>query len=299
MLMTPQEKLDLAITNFDPLLDGLARLIEAVAHPDVNAIPPGDGWRHSGQTLMVKLYHHLRSMRTLAAGVSIGLILKDDNDAIYFDHGSMAALGRAALEAYANFHFIFGGISFQEQLFRWRIWKIHGLTSLLKLNGFAEPDPRVEAVRERDGLSVPILRDQIRDDPLFQLLAKDEQGQALKATKSRMGRGLPGIVASGGLPKKYAEDMYNHYSEYAHSGAVSTFQIYDAMRDGSHPALASLTIGFSVILLAQAIVGYATENRAAHAALYADGELMNQLSRCQNFISQTLFPSYGEIVPTV
>lgn len=129
------------------------------------------------------------------------------------------------------------------------------------------------------------------------MLAKDEQSRALKANMARMGSGLPGIVASGGLPRKYAEDMSNHYSEYAHSGAVSTFQIYDAMSDGSHPAPASLTIGSSVILLAQVIIGYAVENRAAHAALYTDGELINQVNLCQKFINHTLFSSYGEAAP--
>ena len=275
------------------MLTGLAKLIQAVAHPDVCAIPPGEGWRHAGQTLMLKAYHHLRSLRTLADGVKIGVVLGNDSTTVYIDHGSMAALGRAAYEAYANFHFIFGEDTPEKQLFRWRIWKAYSIKSRLALNGFVVPDPRVIALREQDELSLPVLQEQIKNDPLFKALTKDEAGKTRNSNSGRLGRSLPTIVASAGIPLKFAEDMYNHYSEYAHSGAVSTWQIYDAMQDGSGPTLAGLTISFSIVLLNQAIISYVSEFPAAHAAFYADKELMEYVSLSQAFIDQILYAKYG------
>lgn len=289
--------LEIHLQKFDKLLDGLAQLIEAVAHPSVSSIPSGEGWRNSGQVLLIKAYHHLRSVRTLARGVRVGEVVGSDNPDLYLDHSSMAALGRAALEAYATYNYIFCEGTREEQLFRFRVWKLQGLKSRLDLKGFAVIDHRIEAVRRSDQVSVAVLRKQIECDPMFQSLDKGQRSQALNGRNWRLGRSLPGIAADAGLPKHYALDMYNHFSEYAHSGAVSSFQIQNALWDGSGPQLAGVTIGFCSVLLARAIATYVDQFEVALDALDANKTLMKELLDWLAYID-LLYSRYGEVTPT-
>jgi hypothetical protein len=84
--------------DYSALLDLFVRLVESQAG---RKIEPGDEWLNDAQILATKLFRHLVSMRTLAAGATVEY---GGIPAVCFiDHASVKVAARAALETYLVF----------------------------------------------------------------------------------------------------------------------------------------------------------------------------------------------------
>lgn len=238
--------------EFSKLLNIFANLIQGHAS---KSVPDGQAWKNDGQVLLIKVYRHLESIEILFKGVETTV------DGItyprYVDHSSIAVLGRAAFESYMMFYFIFCSGSEELCMLRYRVWKMIGLKERQKLNGPLLHDQHWAQILRGEEKEISSLDKLIRVDRLFVQYQKELQEKVLKKDDVRMGFRWMDIAEQAGFPRKYAFDIYSHFCNYAHSGAISVFQIRDASNDGFHKNLAANTITFCTLLMSQAIMNYA------------------------------------------
>lgn len=250
-------------------IEGLRYLVNVVHRTE--ECSADRAWLNSGQMLVIKVVHHMTAACDLAAGKQ-----EDSGGEFewFVDHSSIAVLVRAAFEASVIFHFLFCDGTFEEKRLRYNVWRLAALSARLQLRGTRNVQERVAPIRERDKATVAELQDSIQNDPLFQALSKDARNNALRKGNFRLGYSWPELAEKAGVPRGYAADLYNHLCEYAHSGAVSTYQMRDAGSTGEGAGLAGGALLFCVLLLNELIVNYCKVFPKANEALLQNHKLL-------------------------
>jgi hypothetical protein len=111
-----------SIKEYETLLDLFIQLVQSQAG---RKITPGDEWLNDAQTLSIKLFRHLVSMRVILSGSTIK---HNGMPVVYFvDHASIKVLGRAALETYLVFYYLFCCDDLALSKFRHSTWVLGGL----------------------------------------------------------------------------------------------------------------------------------------------------------------------------
>lgn len=241
------------------------------------SIPEGQEWLNDGQILAIKTCRHIESIITLSNGVETDL--GHSKCGLYVDHSSIATLGRAAFESYVNFHYIFGRAPSQTARFRHHIWRMSGLLERQGLHGFETKTDEQLHILSSEKMQIEKLRAAITAFPEFQALSSDLRKSVKRGKNLRMGTDWLTLAEGAGIPRKYAHDMYSHFCEYSHSGALSALQIRDASNDGSGYDLAGATISFCAVLLTQLIRNYVQIFPTANLAFSKDEEACNLVER--------------------
>jgi len=241
-------------SDFPVLIGKFAKLIDFASRIPVTK---ETAWKNSGQLLLIKAFRHLESINALARGVETELNGK--KLPLYIDHSSISVLGRAAYETYVLFFFIFCDGTLEEQQLRYHVWRMSGLVSRQKLHGPLGIDSSFHQQKTDERSEIDRLRKLITEHPSFRVLDKNVRENVKKGNDVRLGKPLLDLAERAGLPRKYAADMYNHLCNYAHSGAISTFQIHDASSEQyADASLASATVVFCTFLLVEMILAYTT-----------------------------------------
>lgn len=254
-------------------IDGLRCLVNVVHRTE--ECTAERAWLDSGQTLVIKVVHHMTAACDLTAG------RQEDSGGKFgwfIDHSSIAVLVRAAFEASVVFHFIFCDGTHEERRLRYNVWRLAALCARLQLRGTRNVQERVAPIREQDKATVAELQHAIENDAIFQTLSKDARNNALRKGNFRLGNSWPDLAEKAGLPRGYAADLYNHLCEYTHSGAVSTYQMRDASTTGAGAGLASGSLLFCILLLNELIINYCRVFPRANQALLENHKLLMDVS---------------------
>ena len=188
-----------------------------------NSIPHGFAWLNDAQILAIKTCRHIESIITLSKGIETDL--GHSKCGLYVDHSSIAALGRAAFESYVIFHYIFDTAPGEVAKFRHDVWKMSGLLERQGLHGFEEKSDQQSKILDAEKIQIEKLRAAIVASPSFQKLNADIRKSVKRGKNWRMGTDWLTLAERSGIPRKYAHDMYSHFCEYSHSGALSALRL--------------------------------------------------------------------------
>lgn len=257
--------------DFPRLLDKLGTLINI---PTKIPVTQENVWKNHGQLMVIKAFCHLRSIAVLAGH---GAEQKPES-MVHVDHGSIAVIGRAAYETFVLFNFIFLEEDTELRQFRHQVWRLSGLMSRAKLNRPPNLPPERLKQIERETDEIARLRPIIEGSRFFAVLDNRVQKNVRQGDGVRLGEALIDLAEQAGLPRKYVADMYTHFCNYSHAGAISVFQLSETLNDGTSPIMARVTVGFCCILLTQLILAYADFFEEVDAAVVADAELVERLA---------------------
>lgn len=251
----------------------LAKLGSLINVPTKVSVTSENAWKNHGQLLVIKAYCHLKSIAVLAGSSAE----QNPANTSFIDHGSIAVVARAAYETYVLFNFIFLEEDPELRQFRHQVWRLSGLMSRMKLSRpQGLPPERIEQI-ECESAEINRLRPIIEGSRFFGMLSSHAQKNVRQGDGVRLGQALIDLAESAGLPRKYVADMYNHFCNYSHAGAISAFQLSDTLKDGTSLIMARVTVAFCCILLTQMILAYAKFFDEVNAAVMTDDELLELL----------------------
>ncbi|SDI70190.1 hypothetical protein SAMN04487926_12235 [Paraburkholderia steynii] len=234
-------------TDFDVLLQLTARIIEAQAG---RAIAPGEEWKNDAQVLAHKLFKQAHSARRLLAP---GAILMPDGSSVdAIDHTSVIILARACIEGFITLHWIFQNENDDLRRFRHKLWKLGGLLDRAKLH------PATDEAREKAQSAqaqATRLIEEIRGSALLSMYSEKQIQNVLKG-KWREGWQWRTEAIRAGFHPKYFDNVYSHYSGYAHSNWISTMQIREAVDLEAQYRLGRAAIQVIVHILAKFVHFY-------------------------------------------
>lgn len=269
--------------DFPRLLSKFENLIEVA-----RCIPftEENAWKAHGQLLLIKAYCHLRSI-ALLAGPAMNT---DMPTTAYLDHGSIAVLSRSAYETYVLFSFIFLEPDPGAREFRHQVWRLSGLMSRSKLNRpKAFPPERLEQIMAEEQESSR-LKEIVTSSTHFAGLDDRTQRNVRKGEGVRLGIALIDLAVNAGLPRQYASDMYTHFCNYSHAGAISIFQISETLNNGTSLIMVRANVAFCCILLTRIILAYTEFFEVVDSVVAEDSELTELLA-----IWQDMGESFGKM----
>lgn len=260
--------------DFPRLLSKFEHLIEVAR---CSPFTKENAWKAHGQLLLIKAYCHLKSI-ALLAGPTMGT---DSSTPAYLDHGSIAVLGRSAYETYVLFNFIFLEPDPGTREFRHQVWRLSGLMSRTKLNRpKALPPERLEQIKEEEQ-ELLRLKEVVTSSTYFSGLGENTQRNVRKGEGVRLGAALIDLAVNAGLPRKYASDMYTHFCNYSHAGAISAFQISETLNNGTSLIMVRANVAFCCVLLTRIILAYTEFFEVVDSVVAADSELTELLALWQ------------------
>jgi hypothetical protein len=214
--------------HFDVLLQLAARIIQAQAG---RLTTPGDEWKNDAQVLAHKLFKQAHSARRLL---------------------EPGAIARACLEGYITLHWIFQNENDALRRFRHSLWKLGGLLDRVRLHpATAEARDKSESA----GAQASLLIEEIRGSGLLSTYSDRQIPNVLRG-KWREGWQWRTEAIRAGFHPKYFDNVYSHYSGYAHSNWISTMQIREADTLDTQYRLAHTAIQIIVHILAKFIHFY-------------------------------------------
>lgn len=222
-----------------------------------------------GETLAIKLFNHLLSLRQLAEGVSVSI---DDRSTYLSDHGSVKLLARAALETLLVFHYIYiASQDIEERSLRFRLWELGGLLDRQKTHPISQEARNVIA-KER-GL-IQVLQQQIQQFPKFAKFKPRIQKRLLNG-EWQGGKSWADLASSANFNKKYFRNVYGYLCGYAHTSYLSALQIQQANEIPTQQKMSDSTLGVGLVVLSHFLFGYASLFSKVGASFNADGECRN------------------------
>lgn len=170
----------------------------------------------------------------------------------FFDSPSINVIGRAAMETFLTFHYIFIAPSSDEDKdFRYLSWQLAGLLerqsySIRSLEGKKKLKKEMEYIKS--------LLSKINDNAIFKQLSIGEQKEIRKGKWRRLN--WREIAVSAGLSERHAKEFYSYLCEYAHSGNLSILQFRQAENAESQKDLFAATMSLVMITMANIIKSY-------------------------------------------
>lgn len=194
----------------------------------------------------------------------------------FFDPASVNVLGRAALEAFLVFHYIFVMPSSEsEKDLRYFSWV---LADLLVKQSFPVQSPEGKTILERERHQIRSLKEKLKANLYFQNLTSKQQKRLLNEGVWRL-QGWTSIALSAGLNQAHADAFYRYLCSYAHAGSVSVVQLRQAQTAQGQRSLFAATMGLVMIVMAYMVKAYCAVFPRSQAALEQDKEgtlLVNQ-----------------------
>ena len=173
----------------------------------------------------------------------------------FFDAGSINVLGRAALESFLVFNYVFiEPRSDDEKDFRYYLWLYASYRDKQKFS------PR----------SIGALKEKINNNSVFKQLDIKKKEKLLKG-EWRL-HSWTNIGMSAGLSEILAKQFYGHLCNYAHSGCKSVQQIGNAKTAEIQKALCDATMKLIMIAMANMIKAYCQLFKKSNDILQQDEE---------------------------
>lgn len=233
--------------DYSTLLDLFMQLVQSQADRKIFA---GDAWLNDAQVLARKLFGHLVSMQTIAAGATVD---HGDMPAHFFiDHASVKVVVRAALETYLVFFYLYGSEDRSLSEFRHKTWKLAGLTDRQKFS-VSMVQHREVLVRERE--SIEQLKRQIESSPHIAGYMTKQRSKLLEGDW-RAGNGWVDLGRSAGFHEKYFRNIYGYLCGYSHASYLSALQVGQAESIDDQKMLTDCILGVGVVLMAHFAFSY-------------------------------------------
>lgn len=247
--------------DYDCLLGLFIRLVEAQAG---KTIAYKQSWLNDAQVLAVKLFRHLVSMRMVASDTRLDFDSGKSLD--FIDHASVKVLGRAALETYLVFYYIYGDNDQSVREFRHMTWHLGGLSDRQKFSVSSEEGRSVQASEK---LTIEQLRSSIAKSPHFQAYS-DKQRKKLLLGDWRVNISWVELGTRAGFHQKYFSNVYSYLCGYSHSSYMSALQVSQAQSKADQEMLAGAILSVGLVIMAHFAFAYSRLFPAAQAALTAD-----------------------------
>lgn len=247
--------------DYSTLLELFIQLVQSRAD---SKIPPGDGWLNDAQVLAVKLFRHLVSMQTLAAGATVE---HEGVPAIFFvDHASVKVVARAALETYLVFFYLYGSPDLSLCEFRHKTWRLGGLADRQKFFVFI-PEHREVLARELKAMEE--LRSQIEASPHMAGYSNKQRNKLLEG-EWRTGSGWADLGKRAGFHEKYFKNIYGYLCGYSHASYLSALQVGQAQSIEDQKMLTGFVLGIGVVLMAHFAFSYSAAFECGGTVLSAN-----------------------------
>lgn len=247
--------------EYSTLLDLFIQLVESQAE---KKLKPGEEWLNDAQVLATKLFRHLVSMQTVAAGATVE---SDGVPKVFFvDHASVKVIARAALETYLVFYYLYGNPDRYLSKFRHKTWRLGGLTDRQKYHTWTQEGREVQAQERK---MIAALRAEITSSPHF-LAYKERQRQQLLDGNWRVGIGWAVLGISAGFHETYFKNIYAYLCGYSHSSYASALQVHQAQSIEDQKMLTRSILGIGVVLMAHFAFSYSNAFTDAEAVLSAN-----------------------------
>ena len=187
--------------------------------------------------------------------------------ASFFDPASINVLGRAALEAFLVFHYVFVNPKLDyEKDFRYFSWV---LADLLMRQSYPVQSPKGKKILEDERTRIEELKTHLGNNLCFKNLTPSQQKRLINQGIWRL-QSWTDIALSAGLNKTQAKAFYRHLSSYAHAGSLSVLQLRQAQTADVQRSLFAATMGLVMIAMAYMVKAYCTVFPKLQAALQRD-----------------------------
>lgn len=243
----------------------LGLFIDLVQSQAGSAIAPDDEWWNDAQTLSIKLFRHLVSMQTLAAGATV----EHNNDQIVFfvDHASVKVVARAALETYLVFFYIYGS-DLELAKFRHKTWHLGGLTDRQQSHASTNEHKEKLAAEKQQ---IENLRSEIEAAPQFQAYSSKQQTQLLKG-EWKVAISWTDLGIEAGFHEKYFRNIYSYLCGYSHSSYISALQVGQANSVDIQKSLTRAILGIGVVIMAHYAFTYSRVFKRTEEVLSSNPE---------------------------
>jgi len=251
------------VGDYDQLLELFIRLIDSRAGTNIE---PGDEWLNDAQTLAVKLFRHLMSMKILAC---VGTIKQDNFPPSFFiDHSSVKVVTRAALESYLVYFYLYGSGDLEMSKFRHKTWHLAGLSDRQRHHASTD-ESRHKLSSEK--LEINNLRLEIQASPQISGYTHKQQIQLLDGNW-RVGTSWIMLGTQAGFHTTYFENVYSYLCGYSHSSYISALQVGQAQTLEDQNMLAQSCTGIGLIIMAHFVTNYASSVNAASVVLASNAD---------------------------
>lgn len=235
--------------DYSTLLNLFIQLVQSQADKD---IAQGDEWLNDAQTLSIKLFRHLISMQTLAAGSTVE---RDDIPILFFiDHSSVKVVARAALETYLVFFFLYGSSDKSLSKFRHKTWQLGGLMDRQTMHA-SNPKNRKKLSDEK--ILSEEIKLEIQNSFEFQSYSAKQQ-QKLLLGDWRVGKSWIDLGVEAGFHQQYFKEVYGYLCGYSHSSYLSALQVGEANSIDSQKLLTRGILGIGLVIMAHHAFSYSS-----------------------------------------
>ena len=249
--------------DYIKLLETITKVVEAnkgTALGEDNRLLEAEG-------LCKKFIVHAASALYLFGSTTLPSVKVTDRGISFFDPGSINVLGRAALESFLVFHYVFvEPRSDDEKDFRYYSW-LHA--SYLDRQIFPSRSEEGKKHLNDEKKLIDALKEKIINNSVFKqfdeekkekLLRKMEKGQWRLQWQRQKRQWQPqswtNIGVSAGLSEILAKQFYGHLCAYAHSACQSAQQVGNAETADTQKALCVATMKLIMIAIANMIKTY-------------------------------------------
>lgn len=203
--------------------------------------------------LCKKFMGHAASALCLFGSTTLPCVKVTDKGISFFDSGSINVLGRAALEAFLVFHYVFvEPQSDDEKDFRYYLW-LHA--SYIDRQKFPTRSEDGKKQLNDEKKIIDALKEKINNNSVFKQLDEKKKKKLLEKGQWRL-QSWTDIGLSAGLSKILAKHFYSYLCIYAHSGCQSAQQVGNAETAEIQKALCFATMKLIMIAMANMIKIY-------------------------------------------
>ena len=270
-------------TDYNTLLRLFCQLVDSQTGKKPG---PGQTWLKDAEVLAVKLYHHLVSMRTLAAGEITGDPIT--SRIRFIDHASVKVVTRAAFETYLVFFYIYGNSDPKLSEFRHKTWSLGGLIDRQNIHTCTEEGREFLA---REAKIIEKLKTDIIVSFEFQNFTPKQRKELLKGNW-RVDRGWTNLGINAGFNKKYFENTYRYLCGYSHSSHLSILQVDQALTIDEQWILTYPFLEVGLVLMAHFAFSYSNLFGDAKKVLLTNPAALNIAKKWQ-FGSEDMATLYG------
>ena len=226
---------------------------------------PADNRMILAEGMAMKLFGHVSSLVSLYGGTKLQI---DNSEVLEFvDNGSINILVRAAFETSLAFHFIFCESSdSDERDFRFMCWDYAGFK---ERQGFRVMSDAGRELKANESKMLEEVKTKIQGHRCFGLFTSKQQRRILEG-EWRLGRSWTTIAVNAGYSEGYFKSTYSYLCGYSHTGRLSVLQIAQATARNDQKRLAEACVGYSCVVIANFLFGYASLFPKAAEALQSN-----------------------------
>ena len=209
--------------------------------------------------LAIKCFSHACSLLYLLRGTNVS-----DLRASFFDPGSINVLGRAMLESFLVFYYIFvDPETTEEETFRYHSWLYK---DLMERQEFPARSPKGKEILETEKTAISGLRDKIEGSNFYANLTSKQKQNLIEGRDWRV-KGWKKIARSAGLSEVHSSAFYTYLCSYAHAGSLSVLQMRQCETAAHQQGLVGATMGLAMICIAYMAKAYCTYFPNSNSAL--------------------------------